>query len=181
VQATTALPHHIACGYATMLSSFLLDNGAAEPRSAQLALCPPGVTNMHMLNCAGKRFIQLTSHLKAPPKLKRLCLFFVPVTNLNFDSHFLPFLFFSFISSRSRSNSNSNMAKDLSTMGWDYLMFVLFIALTVLGPLWKRIFGKKKERSKADYVFATGGVSIVAVMISIARGTLGVRSVLGEF
>ncbi|EDW54607.1 GM18682 [Drosophila sechellia] len=71
------------------------------------------------------------------------------------------------------------MAKDLSTMGWDYLMFVLFIALTVLGPLWKRIFGKKKERSKADYVFATGGVSIVAVMISIARGTLGVRSVLG--
>ncbi|KAH8382196.1 hypothetical protein KR009_002237 [Drosophila setifemur] len=71
------------------------------------------------------------------------------------------------------------MAKDLSTMGWDYLMFVLFIAITVLGPLWTRIFGKKKERSKADYVFATGGVSIVAVMISIARGTLGVRSVLG--
>ncbi|XP_017105011.1 sodium-coupled monocarboxylate transporter 2 [Drosophila bipectinata] len=71
------------------------------------------------------------------------------------------------------------MAKDLSTLGWDYLMFVLFIAITVLGPLWKRIFGKKKERSKADYVFATGGVSIVAVMISIARGTLGVRSVLG--
>jgi len=102
------------------------------------------------------------------------------VTNLNFDfdSHFLHTFFFS----RSSSNSNSsiNMAKDLSTMGWDYLMFVLFIALTVLGPLWKRIFGKKKERSKADYVFATGGVSIVAVMISIARGTLGVRSVLGE-
>ncbi|XP_022224905.2 LOW QUALITY PROTEIN: sodium-coupled monocarboxylate transporter 1 [Drosophila obscura] len=71
------------------------------------------------------------------------------------------------------------MAKDLSTLGWDYLMFVLFIALTVLGPLWTRIFGKKKQRSKADYVFATGGVSIVAVMISIARGTLGVRSVLG--
>ncbi|XP_046865219.1 sodium-coupled monocarboxylate transporter 1 [Drosophila willistoni] len=71
------------------------------------------------------------------------------------------------------------MAKDLSTLGWDYLMFVLFIALTVFAPLWKRIFGKKKQRSKADYVFATGGVSIVAVMISIARGTLGVRSVLG--
>ncbi|XP_030370307.1 sodium/iodide cotransporter [Scaptodrosophila lebanonensis] len=71
------------------------------------------------------------------------------------------------------------MAKDLSTLGWDYLMFTLFIALTVLGPLWNRIFGERKQRSKADYVFATGGVSIVAVMISIARGTLGVRSVLG--
>lgn len=73
------------------------------------------------------------------------------------------------------------MAKDLSTLGWDYFMFVAFIALTVLGPLWTRIFGKTKQRSKADYVFATGGVSIVAVMISIARGTLGVRSVLGKF
>ncbi|ALC46063.1 CG7720 [Drosophila busckii] len=71
------------------------------------------------------------------------------------------------------------MAKDLSTLGWDYFMFAAFIALTVLGPLWKRIFGKTKQRSKADYVFATGGVSIIAVMISIARGTLGVRSVLG--
>jgi len=72
------------------------------------------------------------------------------------------------------------MAKDLSTLGWDYFMFVAFIALTVLGPLWTRIFGKKKQQSKADYVFATGGVSLVAVMISIARGTLGVRSVLGK-
>lgn len=72
------------------------------------------------------------------------------------------------------------MAKDLSTLGWDYFMFVAFIALTVLGPLWTRIFGKSKQRSKADYVFATGGVSLVAVMISIARGTLGVRSVLGK-
>ncbi|KAH8395822.1 hypothetical protein KR215_004578 [Drosophila sulfurigaster] len=71
------------------------------------------------------------------------------------------------------------MAKDLSTLGWDYFMFVAFIALTVLGPLWTRIFGKKQQQSKADYVFATGGVSLVAVMISIARGTLGVRSVLG--
>ncbi|XP_023177962.1 sodium-coupled monocarboxylate transporter 2 [Drosophila hydei] len=71
------------------------------------------------------------------------------------------------------------MAKDLSTLGWDYFMFAAFIALTVLGPLWTRIFGKSKQRSKADYVFATGGVSLVAVMISIARGTLGVRSVLG--
>ncbi|XP_053947282.1 sodium-coupled monocarboxylate transporter 1 [Anastrepha ludens] len=71
------------------------------------------------------------------------------------------------------------MAKELHTLGWDYFMFVLFILITVFGPLWKRIFGKKKERSKADYVFATGGISIVAIMLSIARGTLGVRTVLG--
>ncbi|KAM7364289.1 sodium-coupled monocarboxylate transporter 1 isoform 2-T14 [Cochliomyia hominivorax] len=71
------------------------------------------------------------------------------------------------------------MAKELRTLGWDYLMFVLFIAFTVFTPLWKRLFGKKKQHSKADYVFATGGVSIIAVMISIARGTLGVRTVLG--
>ncbi|EDV91354.1 sodium-coupled monocarboxylate transporter 1 [Drosophila grimshawi] len=71
------------------------------------------------------------------------------------------------------------MAKDLRTLGWDYFMFTAFIALTVLGPLWKRIFGKTKQRSKADYVFATGSVSLIAVMISIARGILGVRSVLG--
>lgn len=72
------------------------------------------------------------------------------------------------------------MAKELHTLGWDYLMFVIFILITVFAPLWKRIFGKKKERSKADYVFATGGVSIVAIMLSIARGTLGVRTVLGK-
>ncbi|XP_017477813.1 PREDICTED: sodium-coupled monocarboxylate transporter 1 [Rhagoletis zephyria] len=71
------------------------------------------------------------------------------------------------------------MAKQLRTLGWDYFMFVAFVLITVFGPLWKRIFGKKKQRSKADYVFATGGISIVAIMLSIARGTLGVRTVLG--
>ncbi|XP_049317937.1 sodium-coupled monocarboxylate transporter 1 [Bactrocera dorsalis] len=71
------------------------------------------------------------------------------------------------------------MAKELKSLGWDYFMFVVFILITIFAPLWKRIFGKKKERSKADYVFATGGISIVAIMLSIARGTLGVRTVLG--
>lgn len=74
------------------------------------------------------------------------------------------------------------MAKELRSLGWDYVMFFLFIAITVLTPLWKRIFKKnKKQRSKADYVFATGGVSVIAIMLSIARGTLGVRTVLGMF
>lgn len=89
-------------------------------------------------------------------------------------TYFLCFVKFVFIYS-------FKMAKELRTLGWDYLMFVLFIAFTVFTPLWKRLFGKKKQHSKADYVFATGGVSIIAVMISIARGTLGVRTVLGKF
>ena len=72
------------------------------------------------------------------------------------------------------------MAKEFKSLGWEYLMFVVFVAFTVFTPLWKRLFGKKKQRSKADYVFATGGVSIIAIMISIARGTLGVRTVLGK-
>lgn len=71
------------------------------------------------------------------------------------------------------------MAKDFKSLGWDYLTFVAFIAFSILAPLWGRIFGKKKQRSKADYVFATGGVSMIAIMLSIARGTLGIRSVLG--
>lgn len=91
------------------------------------------------------------------------------------------YLFLSLVLQTCSSNLKFNtMAKDLSTLGWDYAMFVLFIAFTVFTPLWKRLFGKQKARSKADYVFATGGVSILAVMISIARGTLGVRTVLGK-
>uniref|UniRef100_A0A0A1WZ32 Sodium/iodide cotransporter n=2 Tax=Zeugodacus cucurbitae TaxID=28588 RepID=A0A0A1WZ32_ZEUCU len=71
------------------------------------------------------------------------------------------------------------MAKELHTLGWDYFMFVVFILITVFAPLWKRLFGKKKDRGKADYVFATGGISIVAIMLSIARGTLNIRNILG--
>ncbi|KAI9584302.1 hypothetical protein GQX74_006197 [Glossina fuscipes] len=80
---------------------------------------------------------------------------------------------------QSSTNGLLKMAKELHSLSWDYLMFALFIAFTVFTPLWKRLFGKTKQRSKADYVFATGGVSLIAVMISIARGTLGVRTVLG--
>lgn len=141
-----------------------------------------------MFNCARKRFDNKLRGTKGEWKGERdmrafspRCFF--PLTNLVFDFCISVFDIFcsSGSSSNWSSNSSSKMAKDLSTLGWDYFMFVAFIALTVLGPLWTRIFGKTKQRSKADYVFATGGVSIVAVMISIARGTLGVRSVLGKF
>ena len=62
---------------------------------------------------------------------------------------------------------------------WDYLVFIAFIVGCSVIALYSRFCGTK-ERSKADYVFATGSVSIAAMMLSIARGTLGVRSFLGK-
>lgn len=62
----------------------------------------------------------------------------------------------------------------------DYLVFVVFIVAAFLIPLWSKIRSQKKQAmTKADYVFATGNVSMAAMMLSIARGTLGVRSFLG--
>ena len=66
---------------------------------------------------------------------------------------------------------------------WNYLVFVLIVFVTTVVPLWGRCFGKGSEskvQTKADYVFATGAVSMFSMMISIARGTLGVRSFLGR-
>lgn len=60
----------------------------------------------------------------------------------------------------------------------DYLVFVAFIAASFIIPLWGRFRARKKE-TKADYVFSAGTVSMGAMMLSIARGTLGVRSFLG--
>lgn len=67
-----------------------------------------------------------------------------------------------------------------SSLVVDYLIFVAFIALSFVIPLWGKFRARKKTETKADYVFATGsGVSMGAMMLSIARGTLGVRSFLG--
>lgn len=71
------------------------------------------------------------------------------------------------------------MAKDVKDLIWDYMVFIILVVVTSVVPLWGRFFGKKKTRTKADYVFATGAVSIFSMMLSIARGTLGVRSFLG--
>lgn len=60
----------------------------------------------------------------------------------------------------------------------DYLVFIGFIVISFVIPLWGNFKTKKKE-TKANYVFATGSVSMGAMMLSIARGTLGVRSFLG--
>lgn len=87
------------------------------------------------------------------------------------------------------------MARDFKTLLWDYIVFVLFILLSTLLPFWSRIYGYLKSKGgvgqkpttqsgggkKADFVFATGSVSLLAIMLSIARGTLGIRSVLGKY
>lgn len=70
------------------------------------------------------------------------------------------------------------MTTHITSMVVDYLMFIGFIVISFLIPLWGNFKTKKKE-TKANYVFATGTVSMGAMMLSIARGTLGVRSFLG--
>lgn len=73
------------------------------------------------------------------------------------------------------------MAREFGSLVWDYVVFILFLVISSVVPLWGQLFGakRKKERSKADYVFAAGKITIFAMMMSIARGTLGVRSFLG--
>lgn len=70
------------------------------------------------------------------------------------------------------------MTIEASSMIVDYLIFIAFIVLSFVLPLWGK-FRRKTKETKADYVFATGHISMGAMMLSIARGTLGVRSFLG--
>lgn len=67
----------------------------------------------------------------------------------------------------------------LSVCG-DSVVFVGFLAMTTVYPLWNDIAGRKGEHTKASYIFATGRVSMLPMMFSIARGTLSVRSILGK-
>ncbi|XP_028132762.1 sodium-coupled monocarboxylate transporter 1 [Diabrotica virgifera virgifera] len=70
------------------------------------------------------------------------------------------------------------MSKDAKSMVWDYLVFFIFVVASTFVAVYSKCFGPK-EKTKADYVFAAGKVSMAAMMLSIARGTLGVRSFLG--
>lgn len=66
----------------------------------------------------------------------------------------------------------------------DYLIFFGFLIGSTLFPLWGNLLRRKntanQSDTKANYVFATGQVGIFAMMLSIARGTLGVRAFLGK-
>lgn len=70
------------------------------------------------------------------------------------------------------------MAMAQSALIVDYIVFIIFIVGSSLWPLWSKT---KTPQTKENYVFATGGgISMIAMMLSIARGTLGVRSFLGK-
>lgn len=73
------------------------------------------------------------------------------------------------------------MSKQLSSMVWDYVVFALFIIVSTIYPIWGEIRSKKGKQTKANYVFASGKVSMFAMMLSIARGTLGVRAFIGMY
>jgi hypothetical protein len=61
-------------------------------------------------------------------------------------------------------------------------VFVLVVLLTVLLPIWSKLFKRHTKSSKAEYVFAAGSsLPLISIMISVARGTLGVKSFLGCF
>lgn len=66
----------------------------------------------------------------------------------------------------------------------DYVVFFVFLVGSTLYPLWGSLIRRNKQsnqtESKANYVFAMGQVGIFTMMISIARGTIGVRAFLGE-
>lgn len=71
------------------------------------------------------------------------------------------------------------MGMEPSSLIIDYVVFAVAILACSLVAVWQKFRGPK-ETTKADYVFATGTVSMGAMMLSIARGTLGVRSFLGK-
>lgn len=64
---------------------------------------------------------------------------------------------------------------------FDYAVFLLLIALSFAILIYSKISGPK-EQTKADYVFASkGSVSMGAMLLSIARGFLGVKVFLGKY
>lgn len=72
------------------------------------------------------------------------------------------------------------MSKQFSSLIWDFVVFAIFLIGSTVYPLWMDISGRKGESTKANYVFATGRVTMLPMMLSIARGTLGVRAFLGN-
>lgn len=61
----------------------------------------------------------------------------------------------------------------------DYAVFVVFVVASTVYPILHDIRSRKEKMTKKDFAFATGQVSMFAVMMSIARGQLGVRTFIG--
>lgn len=64
------------------------------------------------------------------------------------------------------------------TLFWDYVVLGFCIFLNSSVVLYMKFFGPK-QHTKKDYVFASDTVSIPAMILSITRGTLGIRAFLG--
>ncbi|KAJ8715529.1 hypothetical protein PYW07_010011 [Mythimna separata] len=65
-------------------------------------------------------------------------------------------------------------------LAWECIVFGIFVCASSCAPLWRRRKDANAGGSaKQAYIFAGGGVSTLAMILSVARGTLGVRSFLG--
>lgn len=65
-------------------------------------------------------------------------------------------------------------------LAWECIVFGLFVCATSCAPLWRRRRDANAAGSaKESYIFAGSGVSVLAMILSVARGTLGVRSFIG--
>ncbi|XP_041985354.1 sodium-coupled monocarboxylate transporter 1 [Aricia agestis] len=65
-------------------------------------------------------------------------------------------------------------------LAWECIVFAAFVCASSVLPLWQRKRDAKAGGSaKRAYIFAGGGVGTLTMILSVARGTLGVRSFLG--
>ncbi|KAJ2940557.1 hypothetical protein O0L34_g6492 [Tuta absoluta] len=65
-------------------------------------------------------------------------------------------------------------------LAWECIVFAMFVCASSLAPLWRRrTDASAPGGAKRAYIFAGGGVSTLAMILSVSRGTLGVRSFLG--
>lgn len=68
--------------------------------------------------------------------------------------------------------------RDLSI---DYVVFTLIILISFVLTVYKNVSGPK-EKTKAEYVLASNrSVSTLPMLLSLARGFLGVRVFIGKF
>lgn len=64
----------------------------------------------------------------------------------------------------------------------DYMVFAFIILISFALTVYKNVSESKKKKTKAAYVFASNSsVAVLPMLISIARGFLGVRVFLGKF
>lgn len=61
----------------------------------------------------------------------------------------------------------------------DYILFFIFVISSTIYPIWNDMRTKKVAASKDNYVFAKGRVSVFAVMLSLARGMIGIQALIG--